>query len=140
MRNRFYQESSRVLAKARVSILLPKEAKITFVKRSAVLTVPGKKDVKLSYKKMIDFLDDWYCHWLKKEGDIKEMINEINEIDLKIFRYSTSGIRLKTKKKILEAYNLGLKIMRVRDCNNSILIINKERINHGKDTKTESGI
>jgi len=62
MRNRFYQESSRVLAKARVSILLPKEAKITFVKRSAVLTVPGKKDVKLSYKKMIDFLDDWYCH------------------------------------------------------------------------------
>jgi len=68
------------------------------------------------------------------------MINEINEIDLKIFRYSTSGIRLKTKKKILEAYNLGLKIMRVRDCNNSILIINKERINHGKDTKTESGI
>ena len=59
--SRFYKEREKVLSKIRTSTLLPKEAKITFVKRSAVLIVPGKKDVKLSYKKMIDFLDDWYC-------------------------------------------------------------------------------
>lgn len=47
------------------------------------------------------------------------------DIDLKLFTYHVSGIRLKTKEKILEAYNLGLKIMRVRDCNNSILEIKK---------------
>ena len=66
LRNRFDRARSRVLAKARVSTLLPKEAKISFVKNTAILKVPRKKkvivlDVKLSYKKMIDFLDDWYC-------------------------------------------------------------------------------
>ena len=47
------------------------------------------------------------------------------EIDLKRFNYNVSGIRLKTKEKILEAYNLGLEITRVRDCNSTILKIKK---------------
>ena len=58
------------------------------------------------------------------------MVNELGEIDLKLFTYHVSEMRLKTKKKILEAYNLGLKIMRVRDYNNSILEIKKKNITH----------
>lgn len=53
------------------------------------------------------------------------MIRDLGKIDLKLFVYHVSGIRLKTEKKILEAYNLGLKITRVRDCNNTILVIKK---------------
>ena len=60
MRNRWYKGISRVESKMRTSTLLPKAAKMTFVKRSAILIVPGKDDVKLSYNKMIDFLDEWY--------------------------------------------------------------------------------
>ena len=58
--SRFYKERERVLSKIRTSTLLPKGAGITFVKRKVVLSVPGKKDVELSYTDMIEFLDDWY--------------------------------------------------------------------------------